>query len=70
VLRKHPSKQFAFVFIIYTVGTSDDPTIENGINAQLQLSQFDFIGRNADGEIESYVIGKDDERFKLRLHEL
>lgn len=70
VLRKHPSKQFAFVFIIYTVGTSDDPTIENGLNAQLQLSQFDFIGRNADGEIQSFVIGKDDEKLKSVLQEI
>lgn len=70
VLRKHPAKDCAYVFIIFTVGTSDDPTIENGLNKQLQLSQFDFVGKNAEGEIESFVIGKDDERLKKRLQEL
>lgn len=70
VLRKHHSKEIAFVFIIYTVGTSDDPNIENGINSRFQLSQFDFVGENAEGQIESFVIGKDDERLKERLSEI
>ena len=67
VLRRHPSKESAFVFVIYTVGSADDPNIENGKNRRLALSQFDFVGENANGEIESYVIGRDDLRLQERL---
>ena len=59
ILRTNPGKSQAYAVILYVRGTQDDPTREG--NERLQRSQFDFVGRNAQGEIRNYIVGEDDQ---------
>ena len=61
ILRTHPEKTMAVAIVMYIVGADDDPT--NYGNKRLENSKFDFIGKNAHGEIKNFIVGQDDEAF-------
>lgn len=61
ILRKHPEKSVAVAILMYVVGSLDDPTRKG--NERLEESEFDFVGRNALGEIKNFVIGEDNDAF-------